>query len=110
MIPVCTFHRAPGNPLSCYQCSLRERTMPADRLADRWHHWCGDTAWTAALDEFAMLGGYAEDWGGVPRSHSAIRLCFVLILPDGTRLPNTRNTIAAIRHAVEIARATGRLL
>ena len=110
MIPVCTFHRKPGWPLLCTQCAMRERTMPADRLADQWRHWCGDTSWVAAMDEFAMLGGYAEDWGGVPRSRSAIPLCFALILPDGTRLPDNNYRLADIRRAITLAREMGRLL
>ena len=62
------------------------------------------------MDEFAALGGFAEDWGGVPQSKSAIPLTFALILPDGSRLPDCRYRLADIRRAITLAREFGRLI
>ena len=61
---------------------------PAAWLADSWAQWCGeDTAWVKEMRRFGALGGRIVDWGGMPRSASAIPLCFELVLPGGIRFP-----------------------
>lgn len=77
-------------------------------LAGRWAAWAGDTAWTAALEDFAVAGGMAQDWGGVPKSRSAIPLTFALFLPDGSKLLDCQYRLKDIRRGVELARAMGR--
>ncbi|KKL57994.1 hypothetical protein LCGC14_2229800 [marine sediment metagenome] len=61
--------------------------VSAQYVAERWEQWCGDTAWSRAMREWAALGGKVIWWGGVPRSASAIPLCFVLIDATGSKMP-----------------------
>jgi hypothetical protein len=77
-------------------------------LAARWAAYGGDTPWTHALEAFAVAGGMAMDWGGVPRSKSAISLTFSLYLPDGSKLENNKYRLKDIRRAVALAVAMGR--
>ena len=79
------------------------RPMCPTLLAARWESWCGSTAWSQALMEFAELGGMVVDWGGMPQSRSAIPLTFELFLPNGIKFPS-RYRLKDIRAAVALAR------
>jgi len=79
---------------------------PPANVAHAWRAWCGDTPWTRALEEFGRLGGLIQDWGGMPRSASAIPLTFARFDADGNELPcNYR--LKDIRAAIESLRARG---
>lgn len=77
--------------------------QPASVVAEIWRGYGGDTPWTAALDEFAALGGRVQYWCGMPRCASAIPLTFALFAPDGRqlecnyRLKNIRAAIDSIK-------------
>ncbi len=68
-------------------------------VAETWEAWCGETAWSRNLRAFGKLGGQVNDFGGVPQSVSAIGLCFMLILPDGSEFPGN-SRLKDIRAAV----------
>jgi hypothetical protein len=73
-----------------------------EEVATSWENWCGETPWSKSLRKFGELGGKVIWWCGVPRSASAIPLCFVLVMPDGfhyqghSRLRDIKDAIAAI--------------
>jgi hypothetical protein len=57
-------------------------------VAAFWVSWCGESAWSNALLDFAALGGKIKWWGGVPQSRSAIPLCFSLYDDESVELPS----------------------
>lgn len=59
------------------------------------------------MESFAVAGGMVIDYGGVPRSHSAICLTFALILPNGLEYP-CHDRLRDIRDATKAAIAMGR--
>ena len=65
------------------------RNLSPAYVADAWERWCGETSWSRGL---RRLEGRAtvDWWGGVPRSKSAIPLCFVIRLADGTEIRGSR--------------------
>ena len=73
-------------------------------LAQDWRAWCGDTAWSRLMEDFAAVGGRVVDWGGRPKSRSAIPLCFGLVLPDGCVMADTNSRQSDIRRAIALAK------
>lgn len=57
------------------------------RLARFFEAWCGETPWSKQLRRLGELGGLVKHYCGVPRSASAIPLCFSILLPDGHEFP-----------------------
>ncbi|KKL10450.1 hypothetical protein LCGC14_2555650 [marine sediment metagenome] len=79
---------------------MNRPTVSAWQLAKRWEAWCGGTAWSKAMREWAELGGRVIDYGGVPLSASAIPLCFVLVDSSGQEMPGS-SRLKDIRAAVK---------
>ncbi len=74
-----------------------------DNVAALWEAWCGETPWSKGLREFGALGGLIQYWCGVPRSASAIPLCFGLFYPDGRRIETGGDSrLKDIRAAISI--------
>lgn len=71
-----------------------------DEVADAWKRWCGETAWSRGLRDWAELGGTMMWWCGYPRSKSAIPLSFTLIDPQGNEVPG-EGRLKDIETAVE---------
>lgn len=76
---------------------------PCDPIADLWESWCGETLWSKKLKEFGRLGGKITYYCGMPRSASAIPLCFVLHLPNGKEF-NGRSRLKDIQQAISKAK------
>lgn len=74
-----------------------------EELVKTWEIWLGKpTKWSESMRRFGQLGGLVSDHGGVPRSKSAISLCFGLHKPDGTQIPGTKSRLKDIMNAIEI--------
>lgn len=70
-------------------------------VAEAWERWCGVTPWSNFMRSFGELGGQVIWYCGMPRSASAIPLCFTLVMPDGTerngsRLRDLRDAVAEL--------------
>ena len=72
-----------------------------DSTVHLWERWCGPSPWSEALREFGSLGGYCEYWCGVPRSASAIPLCFALYDRKGREIPGN-SRLKDIKAAIKI--------
>jgi hypothetical protein len=72
-------------------------------IAERWEKFCGDCSWTRYMRALEGTGCKVTWYDGYPRSRSAIPLCFVIYLPDGTeykghsRLKDIRNVVRLIQ-------------
>jgi hypothetical protein len=90
-------------------CRRKPRNGPVcpTVLAAAWERWCGVSAWSEALMDFAEAGGMITDWGGRPRSRSAIGLTFELHLPNGLGFPTTYR-LKDIKAATALARTMRR--
>ena len=79
-----------------------ERIEVVDGVLDLWVGWCGDTSWSRSLKEYGELGGMIIHWCGVPRSSSAIPLCFELVDKDGKEIiPNQNSRLRDIKQAIK---------
>lgn len=58
------------------------RVVNPYQVVEYWEAWCGPTLWSKHAIRLIDAGGHIAHWCGVPRSHSAIPLTFVAILPD----------------------------
>lgn len=71
-------------------------------VAEAWEGWCGETPWSVGLKQFASLGGKIKWWCGMPRSASAIPLCFVLYDSEEKELEVGNERLKDINKAIEI--------
>ena len=60
--------------------------LSPEYVAEKWECWCGETAWSKAMREFASLGGMVTWYCGYPQSASAIPLTFTLHRPNGEQI------------------------
>ncbi len=60
--------------------------LSGQEVSSSWDDWCGKTSWSQTMQRFGELGGKVRWWGGMPRSASAIPLCFELYTSDGRKI------------------------
>jgi len=75
----------------------------SEEVAKDWERWCGITSWSKGMRALKGKGVKVVWYGGLPRSASAIPLCFTIIMPnskeiDGSRLKDIKRAIREVKN------------